>query len=88
MVEIKKIHTYTGHQGAVYTIGPGYDLPFFNVGFDRGGHVCVIEQSKAYLQRAWERLEDTMTYFEKCIALNDWDKSYDFWAGQSGIYRL
>lgn len=75
-------------QAAVYTIGPGIDLPFFNVGYDRSGHVCVIEQSQGYVQNAWDRIERTMEYFERCIALNEWNKSYDFWAGRSGIYRL
>lgn len=73
------------YQAAIYTIGAGIELPFFFTGYDRKGHVCVIEIPKAVLAQTWERLGDVMRMWERCIALNEWSKSYDFWA-KNGIY--
>lgn len=89
--EYKKFHRQIENMGylyqaAIYTIGAGIDLPFFFTGYDRRGHVCVIEIPKAVLVQTWERLGDVMRMFEKCIALNEWGKSYDFWA-KNGIYQ-
>jgi hypothetical protein len=89
--EYKKFHRqieYMGYltQAAIYTIGAGIDLPFFFTGYDRSGHVTVMEVPKAVLNQAWERLGDIMKMFEKCIALDEWNKSYDFWA-TNGIYK-
>lgn len=89
--EYRKFHRqieYMGYltQAAIYTVGAGIDLPFFFAGYDRKGHVCVIEVPKAVLAQAWDRLETVMRYFERCIALYEWNKSYDFWA-KNGIYQ-
>ena len=40
MVEVKKIHTYTGHQGAVYTIAPGASP---NIFYSSGADGQIIE---------------------------------------------
>lgn len=74
-------------QAAIYTIGAGIDLPFFFTGYDRKGHVCVIEIPKAVLAQTWDRLGAVMERFERCIALGEWGKSYDFWAFKNGIYQ-
>lgn len=89
--EYKKFHRQIENmgylfQGAIYTIGAGIDLPFFFTGYDRSGHICVIEIPKAVLVQTWERLGDVMKMWEKCIALNEWSKSYDFWT-KNGIYK-
>jgi len=89
--EYRKFHRqieYMGYltQSAIYTIGPNIDLPFFFAGYDRNGHICVIEVPKAVRAQSWERLERVMGYFERCIALGEWSKSYDFWA-KNGIYQ-
>jgi len=73
------------YQAAIYTIGAGIDLPFFFCGYDRKGHVCVIEIPKAVLFQQWERLKYVMEKWERCIALGEWGKSFDFWA-KNGIY--
>lgn len=75
-------------QAAIYTIGAGYDKPFYFTCFDRAGHSSVHQIGRGRLLVSWERLEKVMEYFERCRVFNEWHKSYDFWAGNGGIYVM
>ncbi|CAH1002646.1 hypothetical protein LEM8419_03518 [Neolewinella maritima] len=74
-------------QAALYTIGPGENLPYFLVAYDNDAHVSVTELTEVTMRQAWDGLERTMDAFERCIALGEWNKSYDFWPSEDfGIY--
>lgn len=84
---IEKMHYET--QAAIYQKGVGGQLPFYFLCFDATAHCSVIQLSQARIDAAWNKLADTMEAFERCIALNEWNKSYDFWAmSRSGIYQM
>jgi len=75
-------------QAAIYQKGIGEQLPFYFLCYDGTAHCSVIRLSQARIDAAWNKLGDVMERFERCIALNEWNTSYDFWAHRNGIYEM
>jgi hypothetical protein len=85
-----KIYDMMYHlQGTLYTIkGLKEKKPFFIVAVDRAANISVIEVSESVMSQALDQLDELMSHFKKCVALNEWWKSYDFYGPRSGIYQL
>lgn len=72
-------------QGAIYNHGK--DQPYFIIGYDNQAAVSVTQLKPSAMQSAWGHLARTMDKFNECVALNQWNRSYDFWpSNHQGIY--
>lgn len=76
-------------QATCYTKLAGYGDRNYNIlAFDDLGNCSVIQLGDADLDRALRDLDYYMLQFHNCILERAWGKSFDFYAGHSGIYRL
>ena len=83
---------YSG-QGAIYTKGPGLDVPFMNICYDRNGGVSIIEHSERAIEGAWNDLETYMKEFNSMVSMSEilpgcWFRSHDFWGDSDGIHHM
>lgn len=77
-----------GRQAAHYVKGGGFhDSDYYLIAVDRGCHVTTAKIRETTIKAAWEEIDFLCGMFRKCLALNEWDKSYDFWTN-SGIYEI
>lgn len=88
--KVERAILYDGYdqQAAHYTKGGGVKGDYYLVAADHIGHVSVFKIGQNTINAAWEQISFTMNYFKKCLILNDWDKSYDFFAPNSGIFEI
>ena len=75
-------------QPAFYRMAPGrsHKIPFI-LAVDRNCNVTCVEFSDADIRVAQDQIEWYLTKFHQCIAMGDWHKSYDFYAGRDGFYK-
>jgi hypothetical protein len=75
-------------QGFLYTIPEPKD--YYIIWVDRGANVTVSQIKETTLLAAQEKLDYYLTQFQKCLWLDQWDKSFDFYAPKegSGIYSF
>ena len=59
----------------------------FIIAVDPKGNISVVEIDKGWISAQWEDIERKMAAFKRCIFLNHWQMSYDFWV-QDGIYKM
>lgn len=88
---VERAIKYDGYarQAAHYTIGAGNkDCSYYVVAVDKNCHVTTCKLRKTTLKAAWEEIEILTGMFRKCLALDEWGKSYDFWAHSAGIYEV
>jgi len=76
-------------QGFLYRI-PNPDHDYYIIFVDKTGHVTTVNLKETTLLAAKEKLDHTLRAFKKCLFLNQWDKSYDFYAPRegAGIYSF
>lgn len=88
MIERAILYDGYNRQAAHYTKGGGYpDHQYYVVAVDRGCNVTTVQIKDTTTNAAWEQIDYLCGMFRKCLALNEWDKSYDFWA-PNGIYQV
>lgn len=75
-------------QPVFYRMAPGrsHKIPFI-LAVDRNCNVTCVEFSDADIRVAQDQIEWYLTKFHQCIAMGDWHKSYDFYAGRDGFYK-
>jgi hypothetical protein len=75
-------------QAALYTNKSGMKKKsYYIAAVDRDCHVSVHEITEGVRDVAITEMEEMMKRFKKCVALNEWSKSYDFHAPH-GIYKI
>lgn len=87
--KVERAIRYEGYkyQAAHYTIGAGLDYDYYIVAVDKSLHVTTMHVQKTTIAAAWEEIEIACSMMKKCMALNEWEKSYDFWPSD-GIYKV
>lgn len=76
------------YQAAHYTRGAGFkDHEYYIIAVDKGCNVSVFHLHENMLNATWEEMDYRMNMFKRCLGLNEWEKSYDFWAN-AGIYHI
>lgn len=75
-------------QLAFYRMAPGRSskIPFI-LAVDRNCNVTCVEFSDADIKVAQDQIEWYLSRFHQCIAMGDWSKSFDFFAGRDGFYK-
>lgn len=66
------------------------DHDYYIVFVDKSGNVTTSRIKETTLLAAEEKIELYLNYFNKCLFLDEWDKSYDFYAPSdgAGIYSF
>lgn len=76
-------------QAAFYTKLAGYADRTYNIlAFDDVGNCSVIQLDESDIDRAIGDIDYYVSQFHHCIMERAWSKSFDFYAGRSGVYRL
>lgn len=65
----------------------GGDRESYIICIDRGFHVSVHKIRKSVIHNNWNEIRYRLTALKRCIFLNEWRKSYDFWKSD-GIYEI
>lgn len=78
-----------GQQSAHYTTGARLsDHNYFIIAVDAGMNITVFEIEKKTRSVFWDQIGDAVVGLRRCMAFNQWDQSFDFWADQSGFYKI
>lgn len=89
--KVERAILYEGYswQAAHYTQGAGFqDHEYYLIACDHIGHVSVFNIRRNTILSAWEDIGWCVSSFKKCLFLNQWNKSYDYWARNGGIFEI
>lgn len=74
-------------QAAMYLYGTGVDKDFYFIAVDGNLEVSVHKLERELIMYGMERYDQLVKYFNTCIIMNAWDKSYDFYSDRrDGAY--
>lgn len=65
--------------------GCGGDREAYIIAIDRDYHISVHRIRKAVIEQQWEDINYRMRAFKRCIFMDEWGKSFDFW---QDIYEI
>ena len=75
-------------QGCHYTRLSGLDNhDFYIIAIDRACNICTYRITNEIMDKAEREIDFYLMHFQKCALLNEWDKSYDFYA-EDGVYEF
>lgn len=88
MLERAILYDGYNRQAAHYTKGGGFnDHQYYIVAVDKHCHVTTMQIKKTTINAAWEQIDYLCGQFRRCLAMDEWNKSFDFWA-PNGIYQV
>lgn len=89
--KVERLIKYEGYgrQAAHYLRAVGNpDLDFYFICFDENANVSVHKMTRGALAVEYEQIDFYMGKFQLCAFKNDWNKSFDFYAPNGGIFEI